>query len=414
MPSAEDALAFLASFTVGKEEELRAQAEREGEARMDAIMGGKKGTSPLRPKREEEPPSAVEPAPPPIPEPQPEPIPYSPVGEGMPSAEDALAFLASFTVGKEEELRAQAEREGEARMEAIMGGKPGTSPLRPRPAEPVAELPVEAPAAPTDEVVPEAVAWPEPASEFVETPPEAEAPVEAGEAPTEVAEAPEMAEEMLQIEDNLDFLRSIVSGETEPLVEAVEEAGEVAQPELTTAPVAETVEAPSEIPPVTDFWLQTAADESEEEISEAYFTPAPIPTPAPPPAAARKPAAKKSRPSRRAVERAAAPEPPIAPAIPPIEAEAFVSRLQADPSDYEAQLGMARVWWASGKRDQSLRFYQDLIKRELFLSEVADDLERNLETFENTDWYRALGDTHMKLGNLPQALDAYRQALTHL
>ena len=39
----------------------------------------------------------------------------------MPSADDALAFLAKLAAGKEDQLRAQAEQEAEVRMAAIMG-----------------------------------------------------------------------------------------------------------------------------------------------------------------------------------------------------------------------------------------------------------------------------------------------------
>ena len=46
------------------------------------------------------------------------------IPETMPSPDEAMAFLQSLTVGKEEELRAFAESEGERRMDAIMGGKP--------------------------------------------------------------------------------------------------------------------------------------------------------------------------------------------------------------------------------------------------------------------------------------------------
>jgi tetratricopeptide (TPR) repeat protein len=49
-------------------------------------------------------------------------------GEGVPSGDEALAWLEQLAAGKEEELRAQAQAEAEARMAEIMG--------RPWPAEP--------------------------------------------------------------------------------------------------------------------------------------------------------------------------------------------------------------------------------------------------------------------------------------
>jgi tetratricopeptide (TPR) repeat protein len=128
MPSADDALAFLASLAAGKEDQLRAEAEQEGEARMAAIMG-----------RKTEPPASAAPVPEPVVEPPAEEAvaaaQAAAILEGDISPDDALAFLARLSAGKEEQLRAEAEAEGEARMAAIMGRK--TEP-------PPAELPVEA------------------------------------------------------------------------------------------------------------------------------------------------------------------------------------------------------------------------------------------------------------------------------
>ena len=100
--------------------------------------------------------------------------------------------------------------------------------------------------------------------------------------------------------------------------------------------------------------------------------------------------------------------------MPPLGAEAYASRLAANPDDQEARLSLARVWWAAGDQFNSLQLYQQLVEDGTFLEEVAGDLQRDLESFEHADWYRALGDAQMKLGHLAEALDAYRQALTHL
>ena len=72
--------------------------------------------------------------------------------EGDISPEDALAFFARLSAGKEDQLRAEAEAEGESRMATIMG-RPSTAPL-------VAETPVE-PAQPIeqDSVVETAPDW---------------------------------------------------------------------------------------------------------------------------------------------------------------------------------------------------------------------------------------------------------------
>ena len=147
MPSADDALAFLAKLAAGKEDQLRAEAKEEADLRMDAIMGRKPA---VKPAPEDKPGAGLaaaaaigaaaavgvaatkkeEPTPPPE------------VPETMPSADDALAFLARLAAGKEDQLRAQAEQEAEVRMAAIMG--------RSAPLEPVKTIEPETP--PTLEV----------------------------------------------------------------------------------------------------------------------------------------------------------------------------------------------------------------------------------------------------------------------
>jgi tetratricopeptide (TPR) repeat protein len=324
MPSADEALAFLQGLTVGKEEQLRAEAEQAAEERTKAIVGGMPGTSPLGPLPQvapEAPPVSEQPAPPAAPAEM----------EAMPSADEALAFLQGLTAGKEEQLRAEAERAGEERMDAIMGGRPGTSPLRPR-AEP---------APPEIEVAPE-------------------------------PEAAALPEDLVAADEALAFLQDLAAPPEEVSV------GELAQVEMAEAPGV-----------ALDFWLQTAEDEEAEPIPSDYF------------------------------ERGVMPEPAVAPmpeaaAVVPIGAEELEARLEADASDHEARLSLARVWWAFGDRVRPLALYQDLVEQEAFLSEVAGDLQRNLESFPDAAWYRALGDTHMKLGKLPEALNAYRQALAHL
>ena len=129
MPSADDALAFLAKLAAGKEDQLRAEAQLEADARMDAIMG-RKPAAEAQPAPEEKPgvglaaaaaigaAAAVGLA---AHEERPRTTPPAEVPEEMPSADDALAFLAKLAAGKEDQLRAQAEQEAEVRMAAIMG-----------------------------------------------------------------------------------------------------------------------------------------------------------------------------------------------------------------------------------------------------------------------------------------------------
>jgi tetratricopeptide (TPR) repeat protein len=79
-------------------------------------------------------------------------------GAGMPSGEEALAWLEQLAAGKEEELQAQVEAEVEARTAEIMG--------RPKAEAPAAEEVV------AEEVVAEEVVEQEPAPAEVEAPPE--------------------------------------------------------------------------------------------------------------------------------------------------------------------------------------------------------------------------------------------------
>jgi len=90
------------------------------------------------------------------------------------------------------------------------------------------------------------------------------------------------------------------------------------------------------------------------------------------------------------------------------------ARLQQDQEDHDARLGLARVFWASSAREQSLLMYQELIEAHVLQGEVVDALQRNAATFENPDWHRALGDAYMNVSDLVNALEAYREALTQL
>ncbi|HEY76735.1 MAG TPA: tetratricopeptide repeat protein, partial [Thermoflexia bacterium] len=115
LPSGDEALAWLESLAEGKEEELRAAAEAEAEARFAEIVGKPRPSEEptpeeVPPAEEEAPPAevaeeAVEQPPAAEAEPVPE-IPEWLEGEGLPSGDEALAWLESLAEGKEEELRA--------------------------------------------------------------------------------------------------------------------------------------------------------------------------------------------------------------------------------------------------------------------------------------------------------------------
>ena len=107
MPSPEEAMAYFQKLTAGKEAELQAQAQAEGEARMADIMGRKPAPKPE--PAPPPPPAPVAPPPPPVEE-----TPAWMTGEGaMPSPEEAMAYFQKLTAGKEAELQAQAQAEGD-------------------------------------------------------------------------------------------------------------------------------------------------------------------------------------------------------------------------------------------------------------------------------------------------------------
>ena len=122
--SGDDALSWLEGLAVGKEEELRAEAAAEQEARIAEIMG-RKPAEQIEEEEEKPPEPDVEAkaeAPPAEPEIAEE---AAAVEEGgMLSGDDALSWLEGLAAGKEEELRAEAAAEQEARIAEIMGRKP--------------------------------------------------------------------------------------------------------------------------------------------------------------------------------------------------------------------------------------------------------------------------------------------------
>jgi tetratricopeptide (TPR) repeat protein len=194
MPSADDALAFLAKLAAGKEDELRAQAQAEADLRMAEIMGRKAAPAvAVAAVKEEE-----KPAPPP--EAKAEVLAALP--EEMPSADDALAFLAKLAAGKEDELRAQAQAEADMRMAEIMGRKPVE--IKPAEPEPAEKKPVKmtVPAATVAAV----------AAGLAAQKPEKPAPVTP--APEAKAEIPEA---MPTADDALAFLAKLAAGKEDEL-----------------------------------------------------------------------------------------------------------------------------------------------------------------------------------------------------
>jgi tetratricopeptide (TPR) repeat protein len=402
MPSGDEALAWLEQITAGKEEELEAQADAEAEARLAEIMG--------RPQPAEAPP--VEAAPeealaPPVEEPfgwtafgEPEapPTPVAEVkeappmeeaapiaeemptpawleGEGMPSGDEALAWLEQLAAGKEEELQAQAEAEAEARLAEIMGR------LQPEEAPPVEAAPEEALTAPVEEPVAPPVEEPFSWTPFGEpgAPPTPVAPVEEA-PPVEEVAPPEMPEPA--------YLEEV---EAPPVVEF---------PLLEEAPLPE--EIPLEAAPPTEEVHWGAALEPAPEVEGAL---APVIE------------------EVQGVVEMELPAPPEEPVAPPevaaveAPAEPFAAErgyLKDHPRDYEVWLALARALWQADERQDSLEAYTRVIRAGKLLDSVTADLEGYVGQWPDTSTQRVLGDAYMKGGRLQKALDIYRRALETL
>ncbi|MGC9346708.1 MAG: tetratricopeptide repeat protein [Anaerolineae bacterium] len=131
----------------------------------------------------------------------------APTGEEVLSGDDALAWLESLAVGKEEELRAQAEAESEERVAEILGRKPRKAPEAAPEAAPEEEI-TEAPE-PEDFEAAEAVL----------------------ETPAEMREEMPAGEEMVSDDDALAWLESLAAAEepsaTQPPTAEEEIEGEV-------------------------------------------------------------------------------------------------------------------------------------------------------------------------------------------
>jgi cytochrome c-type biogenesis protein CcmH/NrfG len=88
--------------------------------------------------------------------------------------------------------------------------------------------------------------------------------------------------------------------------------------------------------------------------------------------------------------------------------------LDANKEDHEARLELARVYWATGKRDDAFVAYTRLAASGPYAKEIMPDLESITEIQDHPDWHRLMGDVYMKAGKLTYALDHYRRALSEL
>jgi tetratricopeptide (TPR) repeat protein len=316
----------------------------------------------------------------PAPEAEEGPMPAWLEGEGMPSGDEALAWLEQLAAGKEEELQAQAEAEAEARMAEIMGR---AGPAEAPPAEAVAEeaAPEEAAAPPAEEAVAPPVEAPFGWTAFgePEVAPEAVAPVE---------EAPPVAEAVPPEIPELAYPEEV---EAPPVAEI---------PAVEEAPPPEGIPAPEVAPPIEEVRWGAAWEVPPEEAA-----PAPVVEEVPGVVEMEVPAP--------AEEVVAPPEAPTAevPAEPLAAQRAY---LKDHPRDYEARLALARALWQAGERPEALEAYTRVIRAGKMLESVTADLEGHVEQWPDASTQRALGDAYMKDGRLRKALGIYRRALETL
>ena len=446
MPSGEEALAWLEQLTAGKEDELQAQVEAEIEARTAEIMGRPKAEAPAAevptPSVPEKPvteapapaeipdwmqemappeaagPAGAEPAPaiegaPEMASSAEEASPPWLEGEGMPSGEEALAWLEQLTVGKEDELQAQVEAEIETRTAEIMG--------RPKVETPAAEVPM--PSVPEEPVM-EAPA-PAEIPDWIQelAPPEAEMPAPAVEAVApadegafgwtafgeveEEAGAMPVAEETAPPEAEMPAPVEAVAPADEGAFgwTAFGEVEEAAPPEAEMpAPAAEAVAPPPIEEPapsvVEEVMAEAVAAPLAEELPSAVEEIVAPSAPAPPVARPAVPTAK------------APPRPPTGEAADPFAVEK--AYLRENPRDYDARLKLARALWQSGRREEALEAYSRLVRSGKLLDVVITELEEYLEKWPDVETKRVLGDAYMKNDQLDKALEIYRQALESL
>ncbi len=365
--SGDEALSLLAGLAKGKEEELRAQAEAEAQARVDAILGRK------RPAEEEAPAEEIE----------------LPVEGELLSGDEALSLLAGLAEGKEEELRAQAEAEAQARVDAILGRK--------RPAEEAAPVEEAKPAEAAQPPVAEA----EPAEEETVAEGEEELfgwthigePVRTETAPLEEEKEPPPAFGFLQFE-----------GEAEEVLPAGEEEGILLETaEEAPQPVVEEAVEPAEMSEAEAPSIQPKPKPVVEERVEPAKTPeAEAPSIQPQPA----PEAPKAPPRRKA-----APAKPK-PAAPGGDLDALRAYVKKHRSDHAARLELAQALWKAGEHEEALKHYSRLIRAEKMMEQVFADLTAYVEANPaDARLLRTLGDAYMKSGDLNQAMALYKQAM---
>jgi hypothetical protein len=158
--------------------------------------------------------------------------------------------------------------------------------------------------------------------------------------------------------------------------------------------------------------VEEPATPAPEATQEAALEPppaaAPVPRPTPPtPVRAEPPAAAPApRPTPPTPVRA---EPPAASGNQLLDT--YLRRLEADPQNHVLRLSIARAGGQLGMTDFAMQQYRSLIKQNLLLDQIADDL---VDLISDADdqlllkrLHRTLGDVYTKQGRLAEAMDEY-------
>ncbi len=173
--------------------------------------------------------------------------------------------------------------------------------------------------------------------------------------------------------------------------------------------------APDDLADLPD-WLKPAAQtQVTPEPVQAQPAPEPAEPPQPPTVVEAPTPPPEPAPAPMPVQAAPVPQPTSQPAPQPVPQPVARPAAASAAIDHPARLKQARELVTTNQYAASLEHYQVLIDSGQLLEETRGDL-RDLVEKNPADpkLRRLLGDTHMRLGDLQAALDAYRSALDQL
>jgi tetratricopeptide (TPR) repeat protein len=106
-----------------------------------------------------------------------------------------------------------------------------------------------------------------------------------------------------------------------------------------------------------------------------------------------------------------APEEPVV-EMPVLDLKEQIAYVEANESDYQARIELARALWRTGDVEEAVEHYVRLIRANELLDKVIEDLESYAERDpKDPRSLQTLGDAYMKEGELDKALAAYKRAM---